>query len=88
MTSYNVVIEPAARRQLKQFKRSDPQLLRHFISLIDGLSRLPYQGKPLTGNKKGCYSLRYDDYRIIYIIYEPEKCVQVVRVGHRREVYR
>ena len=88
MSSYHVEINPAARRDLKKFKRSNLPLTHIFISLIDGLAADPYGGKPLTGDKQGCYSLRHSDYRIIYAVYEQSRTVLVVRVGHRREVYR
>ena len=55
---------------------------------IDSLIVNPFQGKPLTGNKKGCYSLREGDYRIIYEAYPTQCIVHIIRVGHRREVYR
>jgi mRNA interferase RelE/StbE len=34
------------------------------------------------------YRIRHADYRVIYAIYENELVVMVVKVGHRREVYR
>ncbi|MBI3601827.1 MAG: type II toxin-antitoxin system RelE/ParE family toxin [Candidatus Omnitrophica bacterium] len=87
MSSYHVDIDPAARRDLKKFKRNF-SLLRIFISLIDGLATSPFEGKPLAGDKKGCYSLRHQDYRIIYTIYPESKTVLVISIGHRWEVYR
>ncbi len=88
MSLYNVDIDASARRDLKKFKRQNPSLLRIFVSMIDGLATDPYEGKMLAGDKKGCYSLRHQDYRIIYTIYPETKMVLVIRVGHRREVYR
>jgi mRNA interferase RelE/StbE len=36
----------------------------------------------------GLWRIRQGDYRIIYAIDDMEKVVTVVRVGHRREVYK
>ncbi len=45
-----------------------------------------YYGKALRGTLKGLWSLRVSDYRIIYRIEEDD--VLVLKIGHRREVYR
>lgn len=89
MSSFNVVIDPAAGRDLKKLRRSNPNLFHLLSKAIDSLGLDPYQGKALKGNKKGCYSLReQDDYRIIYEVYSRQKTIHIIRVGHRREIYR
>ena len=45
-----------------------------------------HYGKALRETLKGLWSLRVGDYRIIYTIEEGD--VLVLRIGHRREVYR
>ena len=46
-------------------------------------------GEALTGSTLGSYwKYRAGDYRIIADIQDARICVQVVRVGNRREVYR
>ena len=55
---------------------------------INCLSGNPYYGKPLKGNKKGCYSLRVGEYRIIYEVYPSKKIVYIIRIGHRKDIYR
>jgi mRNA interferase RelE/StbE len=64
----------------------------HFEKLLKKvdayLARSPKElGKPLSGEYKGLYRYRYGDYRIIYQIYEADKQVIILKVGHRREVY-
>ena len=34
------------------------------------------------------YRVRVGDYRVIYEIYEDRITIEVIRVGHRRDVYR
>jgi len=85
---FQIVVDPAAARDLKRLHRSHCDVSKHIVSLIDSLSSMPFRGKLLKGNKKGCYSLRYGDYRIIYEIHSHLKTIHVVRVGHRRNVYR
>jgi mRNA interferase RelE/StbE len=46
-------------------------------------------GEALTGSTLGSYwKYRVGDYRIIAEIQDAKICVQVVRIGNRREVYR
>ena len=44
------------------------------------------EGEPLMGEFAGLYRLRVGDYRVIYA--RTEKGYLVLRIGHRREVYR
>ncbi len=44
------------------------------------------QGKVLSGEYSGLYSLRVGDYRIIYV--RLRDGFLVLRIGHRKEVYR
>jgi mRNA interferase RelE/StbE len=46
----------------------------------------PYLGKALKGDFRGCYRYRFGDYRVIYAIIGQE--VLILRIGHRKEVYR
>lgn len=43
-------------------------------------------GKPLQYSLKGCRRLRVGDYRIIYTI--EKDVVLIVKIGHRKEVYK
>ena len=39
-------------------------------------------------NKNNCYRIRMGDYRIIYSIQKHELIVEIIRLGHRKDVYR
>lgn len=90
MGSKEFIIEfdPKATREFKKLCRNNPSLLHRLTKNIDPLILNPFQGKPLTGNKKGCYSLREGEYRIIYEVYPNQSIIYIIRVGHRRDVYR
>lgn len=45
-------------------------------------------GKALKGDHSGLWRYRIGDYRVICEIYDDRISVLVVRVGHRKEVYR
>lgn len=45
-------------------------------------------GKPLRGQLAGIWSARRGTYRILYRMVEPQHEVVVLRIEHRRDVYR
>ncbi len=54
--------------------------------LEDALRADPDCGEPLKGRFKGLLKLRIGDYRVIYA--RTEDGVLVLRIGHRKSVYR
>jgi mRNA interferase RelE/StbE len=44
-------------------------------------------GKPLGGRLSGLYRYRIGDYRVIYQVIRDEIIIDVVRIGHRKDVY-
>ncbi|MFN9108598.1 MAG: type II toxin-antitoxin system RelE family toxin [Bacteroidota bacterium] len=44
-------------------------------------------GKPLSGNLSGLYRYRIGDYLVLYEIIRKEIVIEVVAVGHRKDVY-
>ena len=86
--AFNVVIDPPAIKELKKIKKAVPQTFSRLFKSIDALAKDPFEGKPLQGSKKGCYSLREGDYRVIYEIHQDIKTIHIIAAGHRREIYR
>ena len=83
---YKIEIAPAAERALKKLS-ADIQR-----RIIKGILKLEIDPRP-SGVKKlagedDLYRVRVGDYRIVYEIRDGELIVLVVRVAHRREVYR
>ncbi len=56
--------------------------------IFAGLLIDPYVGKKLCGVFAGCYALRAWPNRIIYIINKNKKRIFIVRVGHRKDIYK
>jgi mRNA interferase RelE/StbE len=61
---------------------------RRIVAAVEGLQEDPLKGTVLSTDWKGFRRLRVGDYRIIYAFDGAELLISVVRVGHRREVYR
>lgn len=85
MVSYRVLLARSAERELRRVPGPDlPRLVRRIAAL---------GGEPRPG---GCMKLsgvegwriRQGDWRVVYQIDDAAREVRVVKVGHRREVYR
>lgn len=71
------------------FKRIGKESAQRILETIrKNLLSNPKAGKPLKGKGGTLWSYRVGDYRIIYTFNDNELYVLVIRVGHRKEVYR
>ena len=78
-----------ARSAIKDLRGIDRQWLPKIISAIEALSDNPRPCgcKKLVGSEH-TYRIRISDYRVIYDIQDHKLAVYVVRIRHRRDVYR
>lgn len=84
--SYKVEI---LRGALKQLKKIPSELQEHIQIKIDDLATEPRPNgvKKLKG-KENAYRIRVGDYRVIYDIFDDLLVVNVVEVGHRKNIYK
>jgi mRNA interferase RelE/StbE len=83
---YAVEFATAARRQFRKLPRAVQAMIQPEIDALASEPR-PHGVEKMSG-EENAYRVRVDDYRIIYEIHDAVLIVVVVRVGHRREVYR
>lgn len=76
------------RRALKELKSVARVRQERIVAAVNSLRDDPQRGDLLSGQWKGLRRLRVGDHRIIYAFDGTELLVSVIRVGHRREVYR
>jgi mRNA interferase RelE/StbE len=83
---YEVYLERSAENDLKRLPTS---IFHRIIPQIKTLTENPRPSgcRKITGSKND-WRIRIGDYRIIYEIDEKAKAVRIMRVRHRREVYR
>jgi mRNA interferase RelE/StbE len=85
---YELVVTPPARRALTD-QLPEPVAAAVIDFLTTALVSNPRRvGKPLRGELAGIWSARRGTYRVVYRLREEQREVVVVRVDHRREVYR
>jgi len=85
---YELVVTPPARRALTD-QLPEPVAAAVIDFLTTALVANPRRvGKPLRGELSGIWSARRGTYRVLYRVHEDRHEVVVVRIDHRREVYR
>jgi len=82
---YKVEIRRRAQRALDKLPKTDFQAV---IEAIKNLTQTPRPGGIEKVKTTGLWRIRQGDYRIIYAIDDNEQLITVVRVGHRKEIYR
>lgn len=83
---YEVTFTAPARKQLTKL---DPQVRLRILRTLDVLADDPRPpGSTQLVGGAGERRVRAGDYRIIYEVHDGELVVLVLRMAHRREVYR
>lgn len=86
---WRVEFDAAAAKELKKLGAADQKrvlkFLRERVAADDDPRRL---GSALTGEFAGLWRYRVGDFRIIAAIEDSRLIVLVLRIGHRREIYR
>jgi mRNA interferase RelE/StbE len=87
VVGYRLVVKPSAAKELGEV---EPKKLRE--RLVRAIEALQAEPRPtgcekLTGGTD-LYRIRQGDFRAVYSVDDRARIVRVVRVGHRREVYR
>ncbi len=85
--AYRVEFLASARRELSKLS---PEIQRRILPRIEALASdpRPHGAQALQGGERKRLRIRVGDYRVIYRIEDDVLIVVVVKVGHRREIYR
>ena len=87
MASYSVLIKTSAAKELEVV---EPRTVRaRIVSRIQGLAENPRpRGSQKLAGEAERYRIRQGAYRIVYSVDDEPRTVTVVKIGHRRDVYR
>ena len=86
MSEYRIEVSATAERQLRRLQRADQ------IRIVRAIGALAREPRP-----RGCRRLRgYDDvyrirlgaFRILYSVEDTRVLVMVLKIGHRKDIYR
>jgi mRNA interferase RelE/StbE len=82
---YKVEVKKKAEKEIQALPKKDQQRV---LAALEVLEENPFVGKKLEGPYEGAWSFRVWLYRILYTIRKDIVTVTVLRVGHRKNVYR
>ena len=82
---YQIELRRRAQRALDRLPKSDFQAV---IEAIKELARTPRPKGVEKIKSAGLWRVRQGDYRIVYNIDDSQKIATILRIGHRREIYR
>ena len=83
---YRIEILPSAVRELAGIQ---DVFRKRIAKAIDGLSKDPRpRGARLLEAARGILRIRVGDYRVLYQVRHDRLIILVIRIGHRREIYR
>ncbi|WXU00325.1 MAG: hypothetical protein Ctma_1038 [Catillopecten margaritatus gill symbiont] len=74
---------------IKDLKKIDKTWQSKIVKIIQTkLLENPYMGKKLVGNLSPYYRYRIGDYRVLYSINDEEITISVIKIKHRKNVYK
>lgn len=83
---FKVVITRSAEKELSQLSKEVIVRIRQKILLLAD-NPFPHGYKQLKGSNDKFFRIRVGDYRIIYSIQNNELIINIIKIGHRREIY-
>ncbi len=87
MAGYRVLIKPSAAKEIEAVGQKEDR--QRIVTRIRSLARDPRPlGSEKLSGRGDLYRLRVGRYRVVYTVGDDELVVLIVRVGHRKNVYR
>lgn len=85
MDSYEIEWKRSAVKELKQLPK---EIIVRILQAVESLANDPFPAgvKKLVGSKH-TYRIREGDYRVIYDVLSNTLVIEIIRVGHRKDVY-
>ncbi len=86
MARYEISLRRSVlKKDLERIPKADAQRITEAIRALADNPRPPGVQK-LSGQER--YRIRQGDYRVIYSVQDADHTVWVVKIGHRRDVYK
>jgi mRNA interferase RelE/StbE len=86
MATYQIEWKTSA---LQELKRLDRKSVPRIVSAAEALSENPFpHGVRKLSGAESTYRIRVSDYRIVYTVGKVILRIEIIRVRHRKDVYR
>lgn len=87
-TKWIITFKTSAFREYKKLDKKNRLKINEILEML----QINPLGEALKikkiQNKRNCYRIRTGDYRVIYSIQKNQLIVEIIRLGHRKDVYR
>jgi mRNA interferase RelE/StbE len=87
VAGYRLLIKPSAKKEIEALDQKRDR--QRMVSQIAALASEP---RPAACEKlagvEACYRIRQGGFRVVYAVDDTARTVEVIKVGHRRDVYR
>jgi len=85
MGFYKIEWKRSAAKELKQLPK---ETIAKILQAVESLAEEPFPAgvKKLIGSTH-TYRIREGDYRVIYDVFSKTLVIEIIRVGHRKDVY-
>ena len=85
MVKYKISIKKSAAKELEDIPKKN---LRKIVKRIQSLAQNPRPAgsQKLSGQQQ--YRVRQGDYRVVYSVDDKDSIIDIVKIGHRRQIYR
>lgn len=86
MDSYKIEWKRSAIKELKKLSK---ETISKILAAVENLSSnpLPNRTTKLVGSQQS-FRIRIGDYRVVYNIFSKTLIIEIVRIKHRRNIYR
>ena len=86
MAVFRLEYKSSVKKELRKLSKTDRIAVIHKIQL---LAKQPHpEGSAKLKGSQNLYRIRHGDYRVIYQIHGSVLTIIIIRIGHRRDVYK
>ena len=74
---------------VKELRRIDRKVVPRIVKAVESLSSNPFPvGVRKLYSSEHSYRIRVGDYRVIYTVFESHLVIEIIRIRHRKDIYR
>jgi mRNA interferase RelE/StbE len=86
MNRFTIEWKPSAVKELKKLPK---EVIALIVEAVEGLRSDPFPaGARKLSGAEHTYRVRRGSYRVVYSVVASRLVIEVIRVGHRKDVYR
>ena len=86
--AWRIEFDPAAERELDKLDPQHRERIQKLLKRVAAIDDVRSLGDPLHGRLGQSWKYRAGSYRLICRIEDQQSAITVLRIGHRKEIYR